>query len=77
MKEVVIVSAARTAIGSYGGALKDLSAVELGAIAVKEAMARAGIAPEVVDEVVFGNVLQGGLGQNVARQVSVKKDCLI
>jgi acetyl-CoA C-acetyltransferase len=71
MKEVVIVSAARTAIGSYGGALKDLSAVELGAIAVKEAMARAGIAPEVVDEVVFGNVLQGGLGQNVARQVSV------
>lgn len=71
MREVVIVSAARTAIGSYGGGLKDLSAVELGAIAVKEAMARAGIAPEMVDEVVFGNVLQGGLGQNVARQVSV------
>jgi acetyl-CoA C-acetyltransferase len=71
MREVVIVSAARTAIGSYGGGLKDLSAVELGAIAVKEAIARAGIEPEVVDEVVFGNVLQGGLGQNVARQVSV------
>lgn len=71
MREVVIVSAARTAIGSYGGGLKDLSAVELGAIAVKEAIARAGIAPEIVDEVVFGNVLQGGLGQNVARQVSV------
>lgn len=71
MREVVIVSAARTAIGSYGGALKDLSAVELGAIAVKEAIRRAGIGVDVVDEVVFGSVLQGGLGQNVARQVSV------
>jgi acetyl-CoA C-acetyltransferase len=71
MRDVVIVSAARTPIGSYGGALKEISAVTLGTIAVKEAIKRAGIAPEIVDELVFGNVLQGGLGQNVARQVSV------
>lgn len=72
MREVVIVSAVRTPIGNYGGALKDTPAVALGAIAVKEAIKRAGITPETVDEVIFGNVLQGGLGQNVARQVSVK-----
>lgn len=71
MREVVIVSAVRTPIGKYGGALKDVSAVELGAIAVKEAMNRAGITPDMVEEVVFGSVLQGGLGQNVARQVSI------
>ncbi len=71
MREVVIVGAARTPIGSYGGALKDIPAVELGAIAVKEAIKRAGITPDAVDEVIFGSVLQGGLGQNVARQVSV------
>ncbi|NLP30678.1 MAG: acetyl-CoA C-acetyltransferase [Clostridiales bacterium] len=72
MKEVVIVSAARTPVGSYGGKLKDVPAVKLGAIAVKEAMNRAGIKAEDVDEVIFGNVLQGGLGQNVARQVSIE-----
>ncbi len=71
MREVVIVSAARTPIGSYGGALKNTPAVELGAIAVKEAIKRAGISPDMVDELVFGTVLQGGLGQNVARQVSI------
>lgn len=71
MREVVIVSAVRTPIGKYGGALKDVSAVELGAIAVKEAMNRVGITPDMVEEVVFGSVLQGGLGQNVARQVSI------
>lgn len=71
MREVVIVSAARTPIGSFGGALKDVSAVKLGAIAVQEAIKRAGIDPAVIDEVVFGNVLQGGLGQNVARQVAM------
>jgi acetyl-CoA C-acetyltransferase len=71
MKEVVIVSAARTPVGSYGGKLKDVPAVTLGVVAVKEAIKRAGIAPEDVDELVFGNVLQGGLGQNVARQVAV------
>ncbi len=72
MKEVVIVSACRTALGSYGGSLKDVPASELGAIVVKEAVNRAGIKPEQVDEVVFGNVLQAGLGQNIARQVSIK-----
>lgn len=71
MREVVIVSAARTPIGSYGGALKDIPAVKLGEIAVREAIKRAGIAPDTVDEVVFGSVLQGGLGQNIARQVAV------
>ena len=68
MKEVVIVSACRTPIGSFGGSLKSVSAADLGAITVKEA----GIAPELVEEVVYGNVLQAGLGQNVARQVSIK-----
>ncbi|HZK02147.1 MAG TPA: acetyl-CoA C-acetyltransferase [Anaerovoracaceae bacterium] len=71
MREVVIVSAARTPIGSYGGALKNVPAVELGTIAVKEAIKRAKISPDMVDEVILGSVLQGGLGQNVARQVSV------
>ena len=72
MREVVIVSACRTPIGSFGGTLKNVSAADLGAITVKEAVKRAGIAPEMVDEVVYGNVLQAGLGQNVARQVSIK-----
>ena len=71
MREVVIVSAVRTPIGSFGGTLKDTAAVTLGAIAAKEAIKRAGIDPAIIDEVVFGNVLQGGLGQNVARQVAM------
>ena len=71
MKEVVIASACRTAIGKFGGSLKDVSAVQLGVTVVKEAMNRAGIAPEQVDELIFGNVLQAGLGQNPARQVSI------
>lgn len=71
MKEVVIVSAVRTPIGAFGGKFKDVSAVELGTIVAKEALKRAKLAPNVVDEVIFGNVLQAGLGQNVARQVSV------
>ena len=71
MREVVIASAARTPIGNYGGALKDSTAVALGAVAVKEAISRAGISPEMVDEVVLGCVLQAGQGQNVARQVSM------
>ena len=70
-RKVVIASAARTPVGSYGGALKSLSARELGAITVKEAIKRAGIKPEDVDETVFGCVLQAGLGQNIARQVSI------
>lgn len=71
MREVVIVSAARTPIGSFGGALKDQTAVTLGAVAVKEAIKRAGIDPAIIDEVILGNVLQGGLGQNVARQIAM------
>lgn len=72
MKEVVIVSAVRTAIGSFGGSLKDVPAVDLGALVIKEAVNKAGIKPEMVDEVVMGNVLQAGLGQNPARQAMVK-----
>lgn len=71
MKDVVIVGAARTAIGTFGGALKDIPARKLGAIVIKEALNRAGVKPEMVDEVVMGDVLQGGLGQNVARQMSL------
>lgn len=71
MKEVVIVSAVRTPIGSFGGSLKDVSAVELGVIAAKEVMKRVNVKPEMIDEVILGNVLQAGLGQNVARQVSI------
>ncbi len=71
MKKAVIVSAARTPIGSFGGAYSSLSAVDLGVIAAKEAIKRAGIEPSMVDEVYLGNVLGAGLGQNVARQVSI------
>jgi acetyl-CoA C-acetyltransferase len=74
MREAVIVGAARTPIGKYGGTLKDIPAADLGAIAVKEALKRAGVVPEAVDEVVYGCVLQGGLGQNIARQVMLKAD---
>jgi acetyl-CoA C-acetyltransferase len=70
MRDVVIVSAARTPIGSFGGTLKDTKAVTLGGIACKGAIERAGIDPAIIDEVLIGNVLQGGLGQNVARQVA-------
>ncbi|MBF8982461.1 acetyl-CoA C-acetyltransferase [Lutibacter sp. B2] len=72
MREVVIASAVRTAVGSYGGSLKDFAAPDLGAIVIKEAMNRAGVKPETVDEVIFGCVLQAGQGQNVARQTAVK-----
>lgn len=71
MREVVIVSAARTPIGSYGGSFKNVSAVELGTIAAKEALKRGKVDPALVDEVIFGNVLSAGLGQNVARQVAI------
>ena len=72
MKEVYIVNCCRTAIGSFGGSLKDVPAAELGAITVKEALKRSGVKPEQVDEVMYGCVLTAGLGQNVARQVLVK-----
>ncbi len=72
MKEAVIVSAVRTAVGTFGGSLKDINAVELGAVVIKESLERGGIKPEQVDEVLMGCVLQSGLGQNVARQASLK-----
>lgn len=71
MRDVVIVSAVRTPIGAYGGSFKDVSAVQLGTTAVKEAMTRANLDPTMVDELIFGNVLSAGLGQNVARQVAI------
>ncbi|RMF94465.1 MAG: acetyl-CoA C-acetyltransferase [Candidatus Schekmanbacteria bacterium] len=72
MKNVVIASACRTAVGSYGGTLKDVPAAEIGTIAAKEAIKRAGIEPSDIDELIFGCVLQANLGQSVARQISVK-----
>lgn len=70
--EVVIVSAVRTAIGSFQGTLKDVPATTLGSIVIKEALVRAGVAGEHVDEVIMGNVLSAGLGQNPARQAAIK-----
>ncbi|MCW8113212.1 acetyl-CoA C-acetyltransferase [Yersinia intermedia] len=72
MDNIVIVSAVRTAIGSFNGALAPVSAVDLGSIVLREAMARAGISGDNVDEVILGNVLQAGLGQNPARQALLK-----
>ena len=72
MKEIVIASAVRTPIGSFGGTLSGVSAADLGAIAIKEALKRAGIKGEQVDELYMGCVLQAGLGQGVARQASIK-----
>ncbi|SHH25834.1 acetyl-CoA C-acetyltransferase [Caloranaerobacter azorensis DSM 13643] len=71
MREVVIVGAARTPIGSFGGSLSKLSAVDLGVAAAKEAIKRAGIKEEMIDEVIVGNVLSAGLGQNPARQIAI------
>jgi acetyl-CoA C-acetyltransferase len=71
-KEVVIVSAVRTAIGNFNGSLKDISAPDLGAVVIKEALQKSGVKPEEVDEVIMGNVLQAGLGQNPARQAAMK-----
>jgi acetyl-CoA C-acetyltransferase len=72
MREVVLVGACRTAVGKFGGSLKDIPAVELGAIVIKEALRRAGLQPEMVDEVILGCVLTGALGQNPARQALLK-----
>ena len=70
--EVVIVSAVRTAIGSFQGALKDVPATKLGAIVIERALEKAGYLKKSVDEVIMGNVLQAGLGQNPARQASIQ-----
>lgn len=71
MREVVIASAVRTAIGKFGGSLTPLSAPQMGAVVIKEALDRAALKPEMVDEVIMGNVLQAGLGQNPARQAAI------
>lgn len=71
MKEVVIIDAVRTPVGSFGGSLTNISAVQLGTIVVKELIRRTGIAPAMVEELIFGCVLQAGQGQNVARQVLI------
>ena len=71
-QKVVIAGACRTAIGKMGGALSNTPAAELGSIVIKEALNRAGVKPELVDEVLMGCVIQAGLGQNVARQASIK-----
>ncbi|WP_214850396.1 acetyl-CoA C-acetyltransferase [Exiguobacterium sp. s193] len=70
-EQVVIVSATRTAIGNFNGSLKDIKATELGATVIRSAIDRAGIRPEAVEDVIFGNVLQAGLGQNPARQAAL------
>jgi acetyl-CoA C-acetyltransferase len=72
MDDIVIASAVRTPIGRFGGTLKDIDAPNLGAIAIKEAVKRANIKPEQVDEVLMGNVVQAGLGQNPARQAAIQ-----
>ncbi len=71
LEDVVIVSAVRTPVGKFQGSLSDFSAPQLGAIAVREAVKRAGIDPNTVDECIMGNVVQAGLGQNPARQAAL------
>ena len=72
MSNAVIVAAARTAIGKFGGSLAKVPASELGAIVIKEVLARAGVKPDQVDEVIMGQVLTAGVGQNPARQAVIK-----
>ena len=72
MRDVVIVGAARTAVGTFGGSLKELSATDLGTIVIQEVLKRAGVKPEAVGEVIMGNVLQAGLGENPARQCAIR-----
>jgi len=72
MTRVAIVSAARTPIGTFGGALKDTHVVDLGALVIKEAIRRAGVRPEDIDEVIMGNVLTAGMGMNTARQATIR-----
>jgi acetyl-CoA C-acetyltransferase len=72
MKEVVIVSAVRTPVGAFGGSLKDVTPMDLGALVIREALSRAGLEGNHVDEVLFGSVLQAGYGQGVARQAALK-----
>ncbi|RZK98033.1 MAG: acetyl-CoA C-acetyltransferase, partial [Methylobacterium sp.] len=70
-EDIVIVGAARTAVGSFGGAFNTVPAHELGKVAIKAALERAGVSPDDVDEVIFGQVLTAGAGQNPARQAAI------
>uniref|UniRef100_UPI000464ADB1 acetyl-CoA C-acyltransferase n=1 Tax=Robbsia andropogonis TaxID=28092 RepID=UPI000464ADB1 len=72
MEEVVIVSAARTAVGKFGGSLAQVPAADLGAVVIDAVLKRAGVAPDLVNEVIMGQVLTAGVGQNAARQASIK-----
>ncbi|MDW7684378.1 MAG: acetyl-CoA C-acetyltransferase [Bacillota bacterium] len=72
MRNAVVVGAVRTPVGSFGGSLKDVAAVDLGALVIREALRRAGVSGDQVDEVIMGNVLQAGLGQNPARQAALR-----
>ena len=72
MRDAVIVAALRTPIGSFGGQFKDVSAVSLGSEVVKAIIKSVNLAPDQIDEVIIGNVISSGLGQNVARQVAIK-----
>ena len=71
MKDIYLCGGVRTPIASFGGAFEQTPAPKLGSAAVRAALARAGVAPDQVDEVIFGNVVSAGLGQNVARQVAI------
>ena len=72
MKEVVIASATRTAIGSFGKSLKDVPVVDLGSLVIKSALEKANVSPKVIEDVIMGIILQAGKGQNAARQASLK-----
>ena len=72
MKDIVIISAVRTPVGKFQGGLKSMTATQLGAVAVKAAVERAGLSPEQIDEVIMGNVVSAGLGQNPARQAALR-----
>lgn len=74
-RKVAVVGAVRTAIGSFGGSLRDIAAVDLGALVIREALRRAGLDPAQVSEIIMGNVLQAGLGQNPARQAALRAGC--
>ena len=72
MREVVIAQAVRTPIGAFGGKLREVTAVELGGLVIEAVLKRAMVRPDKVDEVIMGNVLQAGLGQNPARQAAIR-----
>src|SRR5699024_6938994 len=71
-QDVVVVSASRTAIGSFGGSLASVKATTLGATVIQDVLEKAGVQPDLVDEVIMGHVLQAGLGQNTARQAAIE-----